>query len=178
MGGITEIGRRDGQVGAVEEILLFKILILIIFCIEAYIQRLMHALDSVEYFIDVGNSAVFGTPVSFTRKYQGLEHYQKVIDDQRGFTVLMGRMVGMENSGEEIDLERVIVESGFQAEAVQGVTQVLKAKYGDYKREFVRREVYQGGRYLAGFNWRVKVWYGLFRMWWGVVGFRIGGGWC
>jgi hypothetical protein len=52
--------------------------------------------DSLEYLIDIGNSAIFNTPIKFTSRYIGLEHYQKVLDDQHRLMILMGKMIRME----------------------------------------------------------------------------------
>ncbi len=45
----------------------------------------MDSIHSVDYYIDIGNSAIYNTPVHFTKKYPNLEHYQKIIDDQNNF---------------------------------------------------------------------------------------------
>lgn len=42
----------------------------------------MEAHNCLQYFIDIGNSTVFGTPIKFTEKYSGVDHYQNILDDQ------------------------------------------------------------------------------------------------
>lgn len=58
----------------------------------------MHSLD---YYIDIGNSAIFHTPVSFTHKYPQVEHYQQIIDDQHRIVQLMYKMISNEHSDTE-----------------------------------------------------------------------------
>ena len=45
----------------------------------------MDSIHSADYYIDIGNSTIYNTPVAFSSKYLQLEHYQKIIDDQHNF---------------------------------------------------------------------------------------------
>ena len=42
-------------------------------------------MHSLQYFMDIGNATVYNTPISFSQKYEGLEHYQQILDDQTKF---------------------------------------------------------------------------------------------
>lgn len=61
------------------------------------------------------------------------------------------------NEDEGVDVPGLIKESGFGEECVGFVSQLLKIKYGEYKRELMKKELYQGGTHLANFNWKIKV---------------------
>ena len=43
--------------------------------------------------MDIANSTIYNTPISFTQKYADIEHYNKIIDDQEKFRKLMYRMI-------------------------------------------------------------------------------------
>lgn len=65
-------------------------------------------------------------------------------------------MMAEEQAG-GVDLDRLISEGGFEDGTESTVAQLMKSKYGEYKRGLSKREAYQGGKHLCGFNWRVKV---------------------
>jgi hypothetical protein len=128
-------------------------------------------LHSLSYLLDIGNSTIFNSPVRFTEKYHSIEHYQRVLDDRLRFEQLLCKMIAQENS-EEINLAELVEGSGFEEAARPALMQLLKLKYSEYKKEFVRRELCQGGRCLVGFNWRIKVNWDIFRMLWAAVSSR------